>query len=529
MNPLDSTNKVTLSTPAQHLVERLTQGKQLDLEFTEFGTTLRPIAQLYERLRYLLNYQEQHLLRRQALERILRRYLSSKHEPQKVAELIAQELVWAKYIAGNEVPQRILLSVANSIFKYRALLSAIPPSQWQEYTRWLLGLASTEVEEKFFPSPARSGTAELLTEVMTTRLVCAEKSDLDWDTQLYVAAQRALNRADATTIQYHLIARSLPQFAEATPLAIQKLAERLPQLQQKLNEAVNNPLSSKLANFLQRFVPPFIILRDFIETEKDAAPEHLYNRTYLSTQARLLSSERYRLTSKRLRNGAIRSIIYVFLTKVVLALAIELPFDQYVRHSFQIFQLGVNIFFPPLFMFVITLFLHAPGETNTDKILHSLHEALYTEPAASPPIHLKSKKTSRTLVVIFMLIYTIAFVASFGLLSYLLWTLHFSMLSGMIFVFILCLVTFFGFRLRNTARELVMAKERPSLLTSLVDFFALPFLKAGHWLTSKFQKINIFLFFFDYVLEAPLKTIISVLEQWTSFVREKKEEIQQSE
>jgi hypothetical protein len=527
MISLEKTKEEQLSTPAKHLVERLTQGKQLDLEFAEFGTTFRPIAQLYERMRYLLNYQEQHLLRRQALERILRRYLSSKNEPAKIAEFIAQELVWAKYIISNEVPQRVLNSVSNSICKYRCLLSAVPPANWNKYAQWLLGLCATEIEEKFFPNRARSGVAELLTEVMNKRLQCPEKEEVgDWETQLYIAAQRALNRADSAAIQYHLIVRTLPQFPEASPVIIQRLTERLPELYEKLNLSLKNKLNQKLANHIQKYIPPYIILRDFLETEKDAAGENLAKRTYFSAQVRILSSERYRQTGKRLRAGAIRSILYVFLTKVVLALAIELPFDQYFQHSLQLFQMGVNILFPPILMFAITLFLHTPSETNTDKILHSLHEILFVEPENAPPIHLKKKKTPKTLILVFTLIYLVAFVASFGLLSALLWNLHFSVLSGLIFVFILCLVSFFGFRLRNTARELMMQKERPSLFSTIVDFFALPFLKAGHFLTIKFQKINILLFFLDYVLEAPLKTIISVLEQWTGFVREKKDEIQ---
>lgn len=526
MSSVETNNKNQLSTPAKNLAARLAFGKQLDLEFAEFGTTFRPIATFYERLRYLLNYQEQHLLRRQALERILRRYLSSKNNPAKVAELIAQELVWAKYIETSEVPQRTLQSVANSIYKYRYLMSAIPSSAWKKYTRWLLGLAATELEEKFFPNVAYSSTAELLAEIMDKRLQSPLKETLDWQTQLYIAAQRSLNRADTLTIQYHLIQRSLPQFSEAPPQMIKRLAERLTELYQKLNEATNNRVNHKLANFIQKYVPPYIILRDFIETEKEKAADHFQNRTYLSAQARILSAERYHQTRKRLRLGAIRSIIYVFLTKTALALAIEIPFDYYIRNSFDWFQIGINVLFPPFLMFAITLFLHAPTETNTDKILHALHEILYQEPENLTPINMKHRKTSKTMLLIFTVIYAVAFIFSFGMLSLILWMLHFSLLSGLIFIFVLCLVTFFGFRLRNTARELLMQKEKPSLISTVIDFFALPFLKAGHWLTIKFQKINVFLFLLDYVLETPLKTIISVAEQWTSFVKEKKEEIQ---
>lgn len=59
----------------------------------------------------------------------------------------------------------------------------------------------------------------------------------------------------------------------------------------------------------------------------------------------------------------------------------------------------------------------------------------------------------------------------------------------------------------------------------MVDFFFLPILRVGHLLSREIAKINIFIFFFDFILEAPLKVIFEVAEEWIRFIRTKKEEI----
>jgi hypothetical protein len=53
----------------------------------------------------------------------------------------------------------------------------------------------------------------------------------------------------------------------------------------------------------------------------------------------------------------------------------------------------------------------------------------------------------------------------------------------------------------------------------------LPIVRAGAWLSIRVAKINVFIYFFDFILEAPLKVAIEFVESWLAFVREKKEEI----
>ena len=47
----------------------------------------------------------------------------------------------------------------------------------------------------------------------------------------------------------------------------------------------------------------------------------------------------------------------------------------------------------------------------------------------------------------------------------------------------------------------------------------------GRWLSLNAPKINVFTFILDFIIEAPFKTFVDVMDEWMNFIREKKEEI----
>jgi len=44
-------------------------------------------------------------------------------------------------------------------------------------------------------------------------------------------------------------------------------------------------------------------------------------------------------------------------------------------------------------------------------------------------------------------------------------------------------------------------------------------------LSQGLAKLSFLMVIMDFLIEAPLKTIISVIEEWTSFIRERREEV----
>jgi hypothetical protein len=102
--------------------------------------------------------------------------------------------------------------------------------------------------------------------------------------------------------------------------------------------------------------------------------------------------------------------------------------------------------------------------------------------------------------------------------------LSFPLTSKVIFFFFITAVSFFGYRITQISKEYVV-KEKESVLTPVIDFFMMPLVSVGKWLSSEISKINVLLFVFDFLIEAPFKVLFEVIEEWISFIRKRKEDI----
>jgi hypothetical protein len=234
--------------------------------------------------------------------------------------------------------------------------------------------------------------------------------------------------------------------------------------------------------------------------------------------------ELYKENRGRLMRASTRSIIYIFLTKMVFALALELPFDIFVGKTNYI-ALGINLIFPPTLMFLLNAVIRTPGEENTKRILEKVDEYLFEEKAPRVMEVGKRQKAKSVFERIFLTIYSVLFVGVFVFIIWGLNLLHFNPVSQAIFLFFVCVVSFFAFRVRSISRDYVYQEERTGFMSSLVDFLFLPVVKVGQWLSVQISRLNVLGFIFDFIIEAPLKAFLEVIEEWVRFVRVKKDEI----
>ena len=93
------------------------------------------------------------------------------------------------------------------------------------------------------------------------------------------------------------------------------------------------------------------------------------------------------------------------------------------------------------------------------------------------------------------------------------------------FLLFLSLVSYFGIKIRYSARELIVVAKKENFLTLILDLLAIPIVRAGRWISRNFARVNVFVFVLDVIIEAPFKSLIEVFEEWLAFIREKKEEI----
>ena len=89
------------------------------------------VASLYEKLRNAMDYREEEVVLRAAIERILKRRLLFGRSGKTVAGPLVRELVWARYFPDNTLSESVIAEVVRQIDLHLSLrsLSSTPFSR----------------------------------------------------------------------------------------------------------------------------------------------------------------------------------------------------------------------------------------------------------------------------------------------------------------------------------------------------------------------------------------------------------------
>ena len=80
------------------------------------------IAGLYETLRQVIDYQEEHLLKKNTIERVLKRRLLLSSDPGEIAQPLVFELIRGGYFANDKIPETKIDEIKGLLAKYLFLM-----------------------------------------------------------------------------------------------------------------------------------------------------------------------------------------------------------------------------------------------------------------------------------------------------------------------------------------------------------------------------------------------------------------------
>lgn len=491
--------------------------------------TVSLLAALYEKARNAIEFRADHLIRRAAIERILKRRILINGGSKTIAENLIVELLWARYIDSSLVDDAKIAEVGKIIDKYLVVKHEQFDRGKNAYgVGWdlMLGLASSEIEETIVPAKKRQALNNFFYQVIRPKIKIGGDEKLA-NIQTYIAVERAFAQADDALIAFHLIKMIQPSWLSASAqTAPQEMLSFMKNVA-LIHNTFKNPLNEPLYRFVRKQTPPFFLIRDFFLESGKTSRDIIEHPEQLEIKLREIAGKRYLETGAKVRRSVVRSIIYIFLTKMLFALALEGPFDVFVAKKISYIPLGINILLPPILLFVIAGFLNVPGTDNTDRLIARINKIFYHFDELKDELEVfipKPVVKKPMLTAIFSILYLITFLISFGFITWVLTQLHFNIASQIIFIFFVTLVSFFAYRIRQSAKEYELG-DRQGFATPIMDFFFLPILRVGHLLSSEIARLNVFIFVFDFILEAPLKVIFEVIEEWIRFIRTKKEEI----
>lgn len=483
------------------------------------------ISVLYEKLRNAVEYREEHLLRKGGISRILRRQLVLERDPQLISSRLITELIAARYLPNETLPETLIDDVALIISKYQAI--AAEKAGNERHMRWVFGVIISEIEETLVVPYTEKALVSFLYQRLSEKIVLhsMRMEDSDRRLQIYVACYQTLVKADEEQVAYKYLRAYMQEWMRPAEWVddARVVADKLIGVQQRIDGIMKSRMTQRFLRAVRPWAVSLWMFREALEKEKN--PSELLS-SVEDTHSAVLSVTAKREGSARgkLFRGTIRAMVYLLITKVAFALILEVPLEKIIYGEYSKMALAINISLPPVVMLFVGLFIRAPGASNRKRIVEHIDILLSS---AGPAIQELRVARERRGMNAFMasLFYLVMFVVSFGLIGSGLTKIGFTAVAIFVFFFFLCLVSFFGYRLRATSREIVVVKPKESLLRSVGDFLSLPILRVGRWLSLSISRINVFAFVLDVIFEAPLKIFLGALEDSLRFIREKKDEL----
>jgi len=501
------------------------------------------MAFYYEKIRNSVDYEEEHLLRKNAIERILKRQIViegavtiKKINSYDVAKHLLTELIRASYLLNNFIPESKINEISKVIDRYLKLkeyslqkLQRYEIKERNNLSNWIIALMASDIEEKLGRSLIDSSVINYMHKILIDNISLSgnSKYEEDKEVQIHIGIYRNFLKFDKDMLNFLIFKHYNINWDKFSDDEIKKIANNILSLRKKIEEQINHPLTSQINKVVSRYTVFFNVLIDVITEDPIGVYEGFKkDPKAFKRQIKKVCNKKYSIARKKLWRAAIRSIIYIFITKSVIAFILEVPVSKFFKEEISIFSLIVNISFPAVLLFLIVLFFRLPSNNNSNKIVQGVEEIVFKEKKRKEPFHFRKPiKRSKVLNSIFGIIYLVTFFISFSLIVFGLDKIGFNWISIIIFLFFLAFVSFFSVRIRKNAKELVVVPAKENIFSFIAEFFYIPIVSAGKWLSEKFSRVNVFVFILDFIIEAPFKVFVSITEEWTKYVKERKDEI----
>jgi hypothetical protein len=469
----------------------------------------------YEQLRNAAEYAEEHLLLQRAIRRFYQRLFLSRDQRAAAAsgEELIVELTLAGYIANDSIPVSMIDKINALALQYYDARLALGLAK-QHTNIWTLDVLAVEVELLINDSSKQDVFVQFchshfMQSLDKTALFGTEQPD--FEIALFVAIHRALLRSDEASIRVALLRR----FGQTTDTIDAYRA-----INQKLDELFASDLTDKLFRIVRRQGAPLRVLWRMVDEQGDIE-QLLQSQTKFISAYELQISSEYEDLAKRINKGIVKSVIFLIITKFLIGLAIEVPYDLTMHGEILWLALTINLLFPPVYMVLLRLTMTLPGSANTAAMVDSMDRLLYGSEKAVT----LSRQTGKSFGVAYNTVYALFFVTVFGGVSWLLWSLGFSFVHLAIFFIFLSTASFLGFRLSRQVRDLEVVDADQNGITTVRDFLYMPFVIVGRWISDRYASVNVVAMILDMLIELPLKTVLRLVRQWGAFITSKKDEL----
>jgi len=496
------------------------------------------VAKFYEKIREIVDWREKHLMRRIAIERVLKRRFFLKSSQAHIAEDFVVELIRNGHFPNNKIPKNKIVEIQKIIDKYNYIIDNAPRSH-QSITHgqlyiFLISIAACEVEETLDPlfylkehflveymETSMQEKIKIGQKVLNSQIINQHEKEI----QIYIAVQQALLKLDSPIISYYLLKRYYKNWLNPSQQELTATAQNIYKTWQRIEQSIEHPLAGKFYKICEQYDTPYLLLGDILSADPIKNGRKLIEPDFLKEMVKKVYKKRLSTLKSRISRTAFYSTLSIFISNIFSLYILEFPFAKYVMGEINVWAALFDVLGPTFLMFLLMVTIRMPNKKNYQLVLAEVEKIVYENQAEDfYEVELYPKK-SFIFKFFTYLIYIISFCLCFGLIIWVLMQFNYPPLSYALLIMFTSLIAFSGLKLRQRSKELSVMDQREGLFNIIFDPFSLPMVQLGKWLSARWKKINIVGVIFIFLIDTPFLIFIDFLEQWRYFVKEKKENI----
>lgn len=512
------------------------------------------VAKAYETVRRIVDWKEEHLIRRAAIERVLKRRFVSKVygisiipdvKPEDVAEPFIMELIRSGYFPNGKIGKEKVFEIQACLEKYLYILNNAvvmkdkeAKSKKEEKSgfkkkvnlyNWAIEIAACEIEE-ILDAPLREyALMNLMTECLMQRIKIVPENEIseeDKYIQTYISVHRTLYNLDKPITTFHLLKYKYPEFFSSSEY-LPEFTSKIFDIWSEIEEDLNYKKSSEFFEVAEKYDAAYRLIGDSMnsmEKEVEIIEKKVSDPGVFIQAIENKYNERLATLKKRLSKLAVFSTLSIFVAGFASLLIFEIPIAKWVRGYFSPWAIVADLAIPAALMFILVWMIRPPSGNNLESVKEEVLKIVYkVEEMDIYEVKLR-KKVKKFLNFTFALIYVIG-----GLIS----------LYGIYWVFKIAdvpwtslyidtanvaMVVFSAMVIRQRSKELTIV-EKENIIEFISDFFSIPLAKIGGWISTKWKEYNVVSVFFIALIDFPFSGFVAMIENWRNFIKEKSSEL----
>lgn len=499
------------------------------------------VAAFYEQIRTIIDWKEEHLMRRAAIIRkIKRRFLDlelSNFSTENIAEPLVLELIRGGYFPNDKIEESKISDVKRIIEKYVFILKNSPKNKkgksGLKFYNHLLEIAACEIEETLSPSIKEMALIDYMFSAMQKQIkvneIVYERNLLkkeETDIQIYIAVQQALFKLDNPIISYNIIRYKYPHWDNPSEEEIFKISQNIYKILNNVEKNLSHPLGKKFYKICEKYDTPYLLLGDILSKDDiEKTRKEISEPPLLEKYIKNAYTERLKDLKTKITRAAIYSTASIFITKILSLIVLEIVLIKIFKGHLNSLSLIADILIPTMLMAVLIITIKPPSKKNLNiAILETIKIVYQKEKKDTYEIKIAKKRGVITRLIL-SLIYLLGAVLTFGFIYWVFNYFKFPITSIIINFIFIALILFAGTAVKTRSQELTIEDESEGFLGFISDILFLPIAGVGRWLSNTWKQYNAIAAFFNALIDMPFSAFVEFLERWRYFIKEKKEEL----